>query len=316
MLFSVIVPVYNMEKLLARCLNSIVNQTFIDWEIIAIDDGSTDNSSRILDEYRDSDVRIKVIHKENAGIAAAYRDGLSCARGDYICFVDSDDYISKDMLSILNNIIIVQEPDIVQYGIVKENIEGKEIERIRFENEIINGASQTISAYFEKYRTPSLACRAFKRTLFDDFCIVGKNIGIDETSIIQLLGNCYRFVSINEELYHVYVRNNSVSRSSFSEGTLIELMHVEDFICRYLEDKFSQISGYAYEKKAVVLLNLYSTINVDLFSQYHEVLEDNMLAVYNKMKTIGYVPMLRLKKNMAVLTLSRKIFRFCKRQLK
>ena len=98
---SVIIPVYNVEKYLENCLNSIINQTYKDIEIILIDDGSTDSSGDICDVYAAKDQRIKVIHKENGGVSSARNIGLSLATGEYIGFVDSDDYIHKDYFEIL-----------------------------------------------------------------------------------------------------------------------------------------------------------------------------------------------------------------------
>ena len=95
-LFSIIVPVYNVEKYIEKCLDSIINQTFQDIEIILVDDGSPDKSPRICDDYAQRDLRIKVIHKKNGGLSDARNAGLEIACGEYVLFVDSDDYISYD----------------------------------------------------------------------------------------------------------------------------------------------------------------------------------------------------------------------------
>ena len=95
-LISVIVPVYNIEKYLRRSINSIINQTYKNLEIILVDDGSTDQSGKICDEYANIDNRIKVIHKNNGGQASAINLGLDIAKGDYIGFSDPDDYINKN----------------------------------------------------------------------------------------------------------------------------------------------------------------------------------------------------------------------------
>lgn len=92
---SVIVPVYNVEKYLSRCIDSIISQTFSDFELILVDDGSTDSSGKICDEYGKKDGRVKVIHKRNGGLSSARNCGLENAKGNYICFVDSDDWISS-----------------------------------------------------------------------------------------------------------------------------------------------------------------------------------------------------------------------------
>ena len=100
---SIIVPVYKVEQYLRRCLDSIVAQTFTDWECILIDDGSPDNSGRICDEYAEKDKRFRVFHQENVGVSAARNKGLDEARGEWIGFVDSDDWIEKEMYEYLYN---------------------------------------------------------------------------------------------------------------------------------------------------------------------------------------------------------------------
>ena len=100
---SIIVPVYKVEKYLHRCLDSIVNQTFTDWECILIDDGSPDNSGIICDEYAQMDRRFKVIHQENKGVSAARNAGLDVAKGEWIGFVDSDDWIEKETYEVAYN---------------------------------------------------------------------------------------------------------------------------------------------------------------------------------------------------------------------
>ena len=108
---SVIIPVYNGEKYLSRCFNSLKNQTFSDWQAIFVDDGSTDNSGKILDKYADKDKRIMVIHKKNMGVSAARNDGIKKAKGIYIHFMDVDDDVDSDyyesMLKVANNSDIV-----------------------------------------------------------------------------------------------------------------------------------------------------------------------------------------------------------------
>ena len=100
---SVIIPVYNAEKTLHRCIDSILAQTFSDFEVLLIDDGSKDKSGEICDEYARKDSRIKVCHKENGGVSSARNMGLDNAKGEWITFVDADDYIASDFLSAINN---------------------------------------------------------------------------------------------------------------------------------------------------------------------------------------------------------------------
>ena len=96
-----IVPVYNVEKYLPQCIDSILAQTYTDFELIIVDDGSTDRSGQICDEYKDKDSRVYVVHQENRGVSAARNAGIDMAKGEYIAFVDSDDVIHNQMLELL-----------------------------------------------------------------------------------------------------------------------------------------------------------------------------------------------------------------------
>ncbi len=110
---TIIVPVYNAEKYLHRCVNSILNQSFIDWECILIDDGSFDESGKICDEYATKDPRFQVIHKKNGGVSSARQLGIETAKGDYIIHVDPDDWVEPNMLEELYNKIVEDDADMV-----------------------------------------------------------------------------------------------------------------------------------------------------------------------------------------------------------
>lgn len=114
---SIIVPVYKVEKYLRRCLDSIVSQTFTDWECILVDDGSPDNSGEMCDEYADKDKRFRVFHQENAGVSAARNKGLDEAKGEWIGFVDSDDWIEKEMYEFFYTNAIIENADVVCCGV-------------------------------------------------------------------------------------------------------------------------------------------------------------------------------------------------------
>lgn len=120
-LISVIIPVYNVEKYLERCLKSVLNQTMKEIEVILVDDGSPDNCPNICDKYALNDERVKVIHKENAGLGFARNSGLSIATGEYIIFVDSDDYVTEDMCEKLYAAAQKYNADIVYGGIIRKN---------------------------------------------------------------------------------------------------------------------------------------------------------------------------------------------------
>ncbi len=114
---SIIVPVYKVEPYLRKCVDSILAQTFTDFEVILVDDGSPDNSGKICDEYASKDSRVRVIHKENGGLSSARNAGIDVARGKYLGFVDSDDYIEKDMYELLYDNIVKEQADLSICGI-------------------------------------------------------------------------------------------------------------------------------------------------------------------------------------------------------
>ena len=117
-LFSIITPVYKVEKYLDECVKSVLNQTFTEFELILIDDGSTDNCPAMCDNYVENDARVKVIHKKNEGVSIARRIGVETAVGDYLIFVDSDDYLFPDALHKIKNAIAEYTPDIVAYSLL------------------------------------------------------------------------------------------------------------------------------------------------------------------------------------------------------
>ena len=122
-LISIIIPVYNVEKYLRKCLDSIINQTYKKLEIILIDDGSTDNSGKICEEYAKKDDRIIVIHKENAGVSSARNRGIELANGKYIGFIDSDDWIEENMYETLYQNLLQFDVDIsmCNYSIIRNH---------------------------------------------------------------------------------------------------------------------------------------------------------------------------------------------------
>lgn len=134
-LVTVVVPVYNTEKYLDRCIQSIVNQTYQNLEILIIDDGSPDNCPQMCDNWADIDDRIRVIHKKNEGLGMARNSGIENSTGEYICFFDSDDYVALDTIENAYTVAIAEKSDVVLFGMADVNSRGEIIKEILPESE-------------------------------------------------------------------------------------------------------------------------------------------------------------------------------------
>lgn len=128
-LISIVVPIYNVEKYLDRCVTSIINQTYSNLEIILVDDGSPDCCPQMCDEWAKKDSRIRVIHKQNAGLGMARNTGIDHANGKYICFFDSDDYIAENTIDLAYNAAIERNADMVTFGLTDVDIDERELGR-------------------------------------------------------------------------------------------------------------------------------------------------------------------------------------------
>ena len=158
---SFIVPVYKAEKYLHRCIDSILKQSFADFELILVDDGSPDKCGDICDEYAQKDKRIKVIHKENDGTSDARNVALDCAIGEYICFVDSDDYIHEDLLKDNLEKMIVAGADLIIFNYA-EVFENKVNERLK-----VRSAEYDRLWYFAKAPV-MVVCKLYKSCIWDN----------------------------------------------------------------------------------------------------------------------------------------------------
>ena len=201
-MFSVIVPVYNVEQYLDKCLASILGQTYKDFECIVVDDGSTDNSSAIIDKYVKQDQRFKVLHQKNMGPSAARNAGLAIAQGDYIAFVDSDDYISNEYLEKFALKIANTDADIVICGVIEVLTNSQKT--VCFEAPSTEVIKQNILAdIWPSY--PWNKC--YKKYLFENIRFSVGKIFEDVLTIPELCLSGEKIVCIPDKLYY-YNRQN------------------------------------------------------------------------------------------------------------
>ena len=241
---SIIVPIYNVEKYLPRCIESILNQSFKEFELILVDDGSSDNSGKICDIYAEKDERVKVIHKENGGVSSARNAGVKASNGEYIGFVDPDDYIDREMYKNLYELCENNNCDIgicklgreVDGKLLNNNKEKKmlELDKIEAMKELFKG---------ELYRF-SLCNKIYKRKCF-------KNVSFPEGRIHEDLSTTYKlFANSNKVIYtayegYIYVkRENSILTSIYSKRRLQSFIgwdEIIDFISKNYNEVLDQV---------------------------------------------------------------------------
>ncbi|MBR5593133.1 MAG: glycosyltransferase [Bacteroidaceae bacterium] len=229
-LISIIVPVYNTEKFIHRCLDSIAAQTYTNWEAILVDDGSPDNAGRICDEYAANDKRFKVIHQKNHGVVNARNNAIAKARGEFLAFVDSDDFIEPTMLEEMSSAAIKKHADIVwccAKAIFKEGI----VERtLDINSEPVESIKRLITG-----QLPGWLCIKLINRDFWNKC----NIRTDENAVIyedtfisiQLMAHNPRMEYVDKPLYN-YVRLNENAATHNLDISKAErnIQHIYDYL--------------------------------------------------------------------------------------
>ncbi len=247
---SIIVPVYNAEMYLSRCIESIIGQTYKNIELILINDGSADRSGNICDEFVQRDNRIIVVHKKNDGVSAARNDGIKLSRGRYLQFVDSDDYIDEKMTAILIDKALRNDSDIVICGF--NTIDYKTGESVPFaysRTDLNLDYKEFLAIYYDLYlaRYLNTPCnKLFKAGLVKDNEIYfesGIDYGEDLIFNLEVFKRCNKFSIINSCLYNyaLYHNNDSLTRKLRANMYEIQKMMFEEVVAAYADsDGFSE----------------------------------------------------------------------------
>lgn len=239
---SIIVPVYQVEKYIRQCIDSILAQTFTDFELILVDDGSKDNSGKICDEYAEKDKRIRVIHKENDGLSDARNKGLDNASGNYFMFVDSDDYIAPNMAECLYKKISEAKADIAacNYRYVFEG--GKKDFSTENKAEVINANEIFYNRKNERnYGFWTIACnKLYKREKFKSLRFRFGKYHEDEFWANDIYQMDIKAVTVSESLYYYRQRGNSIMGNKNIRKCFDIIEAFEERINVYLkEEKYS-----------------------------------------------------------------------------
>ena len=215
-LISIIIPIYKVENLLERCVDSILRQTYDNIEILLVDDGSPDRCGEICDQYAIKDSRIKAIHKKNGGLSDARNAGIDVAKGEYITFIDSDDWVSEKYVKTLYDLLVSKSADISVCNFIRT--EKEEIESSYEQNELyeFNNIEALTNLCGDFYQQLTVSwCKLYKTELFADIRFPVGKIHEDEFTTYKLLYKAKKIALTNEILLYYWQRPDSIMGTSF-----------------------------------------------------------------------------------------------------
>lgn len=270
---SIIVPVYNVEKYLPKCLDSLINQTFKDIEIICVNDGSPDNSLQILNDYAKKDVRVRIIEKENGGLFSARHEGMKYIRGKYVIFVDSDDWVSENLVEKCLNAAAYDNPDVVVFGAfsVREkngkvicNRGGYDFAKIPAKFERKNIFKYPPTAWSKMYRADFLKQHNIR---FQEI----KN-GEDQLFFIHSMLCAGKIKPVRENLYY-YIKSRAGAITAVKKKTSLSPVFncyaVDELLCNLNidEDYKKFILGKYFEKSLSWFTKAHENISKDFYKE-------------------------------------------------
>ncbi|MGN0383572.1 MAG: glycosyltransferase [Eubacterium sp.] len=261
-LISIIVPAYNIAEYLPRCLDSILSQTYKNLEVIVISDGSTDNTNKVIAKYAEKDSRIIPVFKDNSGVSDTRNKGLEIAKGDYIGFVDGDDYIEPEMYETLLNNLLENDADISHCGyqmVFPSRVDyyyntGKKV--------IQDNRKGICDIIVGDYVEPSPCIKLYKKEVLAKLKMP-KNIKINEDVLFNFYAFCNSEKSIYEDkpFYHYILRKGSAATSKINDNKLFDPIIVKKEIFEYCCEKHdNEIQSLAYTSYLYSVIALYRTV--------------------------------------------------------
>ena len=244
-LVSVIVPVYNVEKYLKKCVDSILNSDYKNIEIILVDDGSKDQSGTICDDYKESYNNIKVIHKKNGGLSSARNAGIEVSEGEYILFIDSDDYITEKFVGHLVDTMNKYDVDVVQGSYEKIDEKERSLYIPKIENKSYHSKEDILEAFFIKKNILVVACgKLYKKDLCKNISFKEGRNHEDNIFIIDLFEKINSYACVDMSGYKYLQRSDSIVNSNFNEKKL-DAIFATEYIVERCEKNWPKYVPYA-----------------------------------------------------------------------
>lgn len=313
---SIIVPVYNCEKYISNCINSILEQSFKDFELILVDDGSSDRSSEICESFAKKDNRVRAIHQPNSGVSRARNRGLDEAQGEYIGFVDGDDCIDKEMYEQLYKNLADNNADISICGIVnyfiKKDGTTEKIRQSQIDGFWIFSGEQALKeALQSRLYSVNPVNKLFKRKLFDNLRYPEGKISEDAFLIPIVVFKACKVVYDSKPMYYYLRRENSITTSNFSDNDWDVVEAYENHLNMVSEKvpnlkkvaKFRYLWAYTYVIDKIMLSENSENYLKD-FNKAFDFIKKNILQII-------FNPYFSLKRKIAVtvLLINKKIYK-------
>lgn len=232
-MISVIVPVYNVEKYLSRCVNSILEQTYSDFEILLVDDGSPDSCGKICDNFARTDARIKAFHKENGGLSDARNYGIEHSNGEFLMFVDSDDYIHAENLETLYRLITENDADLAVCSAM-DVFEGKEVSQVREIKEFVLSQTESYKYMLRGDGLPSACNKLYRRETVGNIRFPVGKLYEDGFFTPQILKNVRKTAVTSKPMYYYFRRADSITTKPFRQGDL-DVIEAYDICVKQVE---------------------------------------------------------------------------------
>lgn len=321
-LVSVVVPVYNVEKYLSRCIDSISRQSYSNLQIILVDDGSKDNSAVICDEYSKKDTRISVIHKTNGGLSDARNVGIDNAKGDYICFIDSDDFVRETYVEDLLNAILKYNADIAVCLFEKGNSDKfNDVVENNQQNEIVLNNIGALNKLYDEVLNVNMVVawnKLYSKNLFYKIRFPVGKIHEDEFTTPKLLFEADKIVVINKKDYYYFQSPNSIMRSEFKINRLDALEAFEERINLFNQKGLNELANKTLSAYIYILIRYICIIDNLNDKKYQKAkntlikkLKDTRKFVFNRKKVS-----IKQKIQILIFSISPKVFIYIRNFIK
>ncbi len=259
-LISIIVPVYNVSNYIRRCLHSVIAQTYANLEIILIDDGSTDGSGKIIDDYSVQDERIKIIHQSNAGLSSARNKGIEVATGEYLSFVDSDDFVAKDYVEYLYRLLKNDDfnsPLAICSLMDVYSTNGKQVNQGDGSEQVLSGEKCIEKMCYHDLVDTCAYAKLGRKELYDHVRFPVGSLFEDIATTYLLFDQCQTVACGFKPKYFYVLREDSITTSSFNAGKL-DLLKMTDQMAGYVNANYPQLQKATLRRQTYAR---FSTLN-------------------------------------------------------